>query len=86
MEIISSENNFKLQFEALKTEFRSAQTVFEIKFAQSESVMNTQQQQLLHMEIVVNLIAFRDYRRTIVKKHFPSLKLFLCKKRLSNLA
>ena len=34
------------QFEALKTEFWSAQTVFEIKFAQSESVLNTQQQQL----------------------------------------
>ena len=48
------------QFEALKTEFWSAQTVFEIiKFAQSESVlMELNSNNFCYMEIIVNLIAF----------------------------
>ena len=86
MEIIHFFNNYSTsnepQFEELKTEFWSAQTVFEIKFAQSESVLNTQHRQLQRGNNCQfdRISLLLPLNRTIAKKHSLSLKLFLCKK------
>ena len=46
--------------------------LFEIKFAQSESVLIALNSNNFNVEIIANLIAFRYYRQTFAKKHsFP---------------
>ena len=56
--------------------------LFEIKFAQSESVLNTQHRQLQRGNNCQfdRISLLLPLNRTIAKKHSLSLKLFLCKK------